>query len=187
MSVFSLGKAKEPGMATIRTRRLLLVPLQLELVQAAIGNRSKLAKLLGVGVPDEWPNADFGEVLPLIAATLTRKPALAEWDRLIIHAADNNVIGDIGLKGGPDKSGTADLGYGIVPAYRRQGYAFEAAQALVNWAFDQKNLSRLTADCLTDNQGSIRVLEKLSMRPLLPEDNLLKWELENPAYKRADD
>jgi len=35
----------------------------------------------------------------------------------------------------------------------------------------------ITAECLNDNIGSIRVLEKVGMRRLEPEGNLLKWEL----------
>jgi [ribosomal protein S5]-alanine N-acetyltransferase len=33
------------------------------------------------------------------------------------------------------------------------------------------------AECLNDNIGSIKVLEKLGMRRLEPEGNMLKWEL----------
>jgi RimJ/RimL family protein N-acetyltransferase len=35
----------------------------------------------------------------------------------------------------------------------------------------------ITAQCLDDNIGSIRVLEKVGMRRLAPEGKRLKWEL----------
>ena len=161
----------------IETERLRLVPFSLEMVRAALQNKTELARLLGATVPPEWPNSDFDEILPMILQSREENLAQAEWDRLIIHKAEGTLIGDLGLKGGPNQAGTADLGYGIVPGYQRQGYAYEAAQALVNWAFKEKGVKCITADCLDNNFGSIRVLEKLGMRRLKHEDKLFYWEL----------
>jgi len=65
----------------------------------------------------------------------------------------------------------------IFSNYRNQGYATEMAQALIQWAFQQQGIRVVTASCLNDNIGSIKVLEKAGMSRLQPEGNMLKWEL----------
>jgi ribosomal-protein-alanine N-acetyltransferase len=56
------------------------------------------------------------------------------------------------------------LFYAISPAYQRQGYASEAAQALAGYAFKTLNLKRIVATTSYANLGSIGVMRKLGMR-----------------------
>jgi ribosomal-protein-alanine N-acetyltransferase len=44
------------------------------------------------------------------------------------------LIGRLGFKGKPEH-GAVEIGYGIVPAHRQQGYATEAGQVLIARAF----------------------------------------------------
>jgi RimJ/RimL family protein N-acetyltransferase len=55
----------------------------------------------------------------------------------------------------------AEIGYGIARTHWRRGYMFEAASALIAWAFDELGLNRLEADVDPRNIGSSRSLEKL--------------------------
>lgn len=57
------------------------------------------------------------------------------------------------------------LGYWFDKAAWGRGYATEAAQALVAFAFDGLNLSTLRAAHASDNVASARVLQKLGFRP----------------------
>jgi ribosomal-protein-alanine N-acetyltransferase len=57
-----------------------------------------------------------------------------------------------------------DLGYAYLPAWRGQGYAFEAAAATLDFAFTRAGLDRVLAIVTPANTGSVRVLEKLGMR-----------------------
>lgn len=61
---------------------------------------------------------------------------------------------------------TAEFGlfYAISPAHQRQGYASEAAQALVDYAFQHLGLKRVIAETNYDNAASIGVMKKLGMR-----------------------
>ncbi len=70
-----------------------------------------------------------------------------------------------------------EIGYNIIPAYEGQGYATEMARRVIEWALHTPGIQVITAECLDDNLGSIRVLEKVGMRRLAPEGNKLKWEL----------
>jgi GNAT superfamily N-acetyltransferase len=56
------------------------------------------------------------------------------------------------------------LYYALSPAYQRQGYATEAAQALINYAFTQLHLKRIVATTTYENVASIGVMRKLGMR-----------------------
>jgi RimJ/RimL family protein N-acetyltransferase len=58
------------------------------------------------------------------------------------------------------------LFWAIDPAYQRQGYALEAARALVEFAFRQLNLGRLLATTEYENAASQAVMRKLGMRLL---------------------
>ena len=56
------------------------------------------------------------------------------------------------------------LFYAISPYYQRQGYASEAAQAMVTYSFQNLRLKRVIATTDFDNYGSIGVMRKLGMR-----------------------
>jgi [ribosomal protein S5]-alanine N-acetyltransferase len=163
------------------TERLTLIPITFEIADAALNDRKRLQSLIGARVADEWPNPDFTEALPFIRADSRKNAAFAKWSRAIVHTADNIVIGDSGFKSLPDKTGSVEIGYGIVPAYRNRGFALEAASALVDWAFRHAEVRQITAECLEDNEASKRVLEKLGMQFTETQSSnqgpLLKWRL----------
>lgn len=57
----------------------------------------------------------------------------------------------------------SDLGFALLPAWRRHGYAREAANAIVDFACDQLQLPRLLGIVLPTNTPSIHVLEAVGM------------------------
>lgn len=56
------------------------------------------------------------------------------------------------------------LGYVFNAHFQRQGYAFEAAHALVDGVFQHQGAHRVTALCNPLNTASWKLLEKLGMR-----------------------
>ncbi|WP_426245123.1 GNAT family N-acetyltransferase [Nocardioides sp. LHG3406-4] len=56
---------------------------------------------------------------------------------------------------------SAAMGYCLEEAAWGQGYATEAARAVLQWAFDTLDLNRVQAETDTRNAASARVLEKL--------------------------
>jgi len=110
-------------------------------------------------------------------------------DRAVALKADGTLIGACGLvpclhpfeqlpgwNSGPGSQpipyphacSSPELGlfYAISPAYQRQGYASEAAQALVDYAFRVLNVKRVVATTDHDNPGSMGVMRRLGMRIL---------------------
>ncbi|MGH1578174.1 GNAT family N-acetyltransferase [Planktotalea sp.] len=75
--------------------------------------------------------------------------------------ADGALIGAITLdniRRGPAQCGT--LGYWVGQEYARQGYMGEAIAAMVHYAFERMDLSRLEAACLPENKASRGLLER---------------------------
>jgi RimJ/RimL family protein N-acetyltransferase len=164
-------------MPLFETKRLQLIPFSLDLKKAAISDRARLIEMLGVRVPEHWPGPDLMEALPFFVENMEKAPFEPAWDWIAIHTMNRTVIGDIGFMGGPDQGGVAEVGYSIVPEYRNQGYATEMARGLIAWAFQEKGIKLVTAACLDNNIGSIKVLEKVGMHRLEPDGNMLKWEI----------
>jgi ribosomal-protein-alanine N-acetyltransferase len=160
---------------TLETKRLQLIPFSLNLKKAAINDRARLVEMLGVYVPAHWPGVDLMEALPFFVENMEKVPSKPAWDWIAIHTMNQAVIGDIGFMGGPDQEGVVEVGYSIVPENRNQGYATEMARGLIAWAFQEKGIKAVTAACLDNNVGSIKVLEKVGMHRLEPDGNMLKW------------
>ncbi|MFN6535450.1 MAG: GNAT family N-acetyltransferase [Nostoc sp. EkiNYC01] len=163
----------------ITTQRLELLPCSLKVAQAAVTkNKSEVERLLGLCVPDEWYASEVLDFFPMYAQMLIDDPSQLGWGVwLMIHIADNTLIGDLGFGGKPNEEGTTEMGYEVISAYRHQGFAFEAVEALVNFAFTQPELKRIISHSPDVHAASIRILEKLGMQQIARDENLIKWEL----------
>ena len=92
----------------------------------------------------------------------------------------------MGFKRPPDATGRVEIGYSIIPEYCNQGYATEMACHLITWALQQAGVTSVVAECLNNNLGSIKVLEKAGMNRLAPRGEMLHWELQKPAFQPGD-
>jgi RimJ/RimL family protein N-acetyltransferase len=57
-----------------------------------------------------------------------------------------------------------EIGWALHPAYWHQGYAHEAASALLDFAFRTLNAHRVVAFCHADNAASVRLMQRLGMQ-----------------------
>jgi [ribosomal protein S5]-alanine N-acetyltransferase len=57
-----------------------------------------------------------------------------------------------------------ELTYAINPFYWGQGFATEAAKAVLRWGFDTLGLKQIVAVTAPDNAASRRVMQKLGMQ-----------------------
>ena len=84
--------------------------------------------------------------------------------RLVIRLRrDGRLCGGIGLHP-DDQHSRAELGYWIGVPFWGNGYATEAAQAVVRYGFEELKLNRIYAAHFSGNDASGRVLQKLGMR-----------------------
>jgi RimJ/RimL family protein N-acetyltransferase len=63
-----------------------------------------------------------------------------------------------------DSLDDVDIGYAFLPKFWSNGYAVESASSVMTYARDVVGLKRIVAITDPDNQGSIRVLEKLGFK-----------------------
>jgi len=151
----------------IRTQRLELVAPSVEMLEAAISGRDELARLLGADVPASWPPDLLDEAaLRFCADRLRDRPEESEWwlRFVILAGAPRTLIGIAGYKG-PPRSGTVEVGYGIVRDRQRRGYATEATEALVVHAFEDPEVVRVIAETLPGLLPSLGVLRKCGFTP----------------------
>lgn len=139
---------------------------------------------------------DIPELLPLIGArevavTTLRIPhpyTHKDAEDLVAHAHDSDgvrlavrlkglctFVGGVGLRLELDHH-RAELGYWIGVPYWGNGYATEAARALLKYAFDQLKLNRIYASHVPNNPASGKILLKLGMkREGYLRAHILKW------------
>ncbi|HYI14367.1 MAG TPA: GNAT family protein [Thermomicrobiales bacterium] len=82
----------------------------------------------------------------------------------IVRKQDGRLIGNCGIRVNDPDLGEANIGYELDPRDWGNGYATEAASAIVRFGFEDLSLHRIWAECIADNTGSFHVLEKLGMR-----------------------
>lgn len=78
-------------------------------------------------------------------------------------AHTNKLIGNVGIRKPDLKSYNAELGYELDPREWNNGYATEAASAMLQFAFERLQLHRVSARVIANNGNSVRLLEKLGM------------------------
>ncbi len=83
---------------------------------------------------------------------------------IVVLKLKHKVIGGCGLNLLESQRHTAAIGYIFNKAYWGQGFASEAAQALLKLGFSHLGLHRIVATCDTRNLASAGVLEKNHMR-----------------------
>lgn len=166
------------GIADVFTPRLRLAAFTPPAVAASIdGDRAGVARLLRARVPDDWPQPDFAEILPVLSDILAAHPEAVSRTRLIVHAAENTVIGDLGYFW--TEAPVWEFGYAVLPGYRGRGYATEAVRGLIAWGFSAYPvLEGVVAECEPDNAASARVLEKAGLRRDGANGALLRWRLD---------
>ena len=98
-----------------------------------------------------------------IARSADERASGIGWPFLITLRDGDTMLGSMDLSIEGDAS-TGALGYWLGEDYWGQGYATEAAIAMIGFAFDILQLKEVTANALPDNQRSIRVLEKAGFR-----------------------
>jgi RimJ/RimL family protein N-acetyltransferase len=141
-----------------RTERLLLRPSWPEDASAlhdAIADEGIIRNLARA----PWP---YTQCDAAAFAALEHGPLFPNFMLMLRTDGAPKLIGSCGLG---ERDGEAELGYWIARLYWGQGYAAEAAKAVVGIA-KALGHAKLVAGHFTDNPASGRVLRKVGFRPL---------------------
>lgn len=152
-------------MFELETDRLYLLETPLHVIEMRLKQDEFDVELLiggqacEVHFPVEWPG-DALTHFPGMAHHLRHAPEAESWGGTLIEKVGLIAVGQLGTKGPPDSAGAVDIGYGVNPSYEGRGYMTEAVQGFAAWLLARPEVTRVTADCLKTNFGSVRVLEK---------------------------
>ena len=82
-----------------------------------------------------------------------------------ITLSDKNIlVGTICLFGFSDENSKCEIGYELLTNFQGQGIMKEAAEKVIDYAFNTIKVQKIEAFLHRDNQGSIKLLDKLSFR-----------------------
>ncbi|MCC6328641.1 MAG: GNAT family N-acetyltransferase [Acidobacteria bacterium] len=79
---------------------------------------------------------------------------------LMERAADGGPVGICGFVS-RNELPDPDIGFALLPQFERQGYAFEAADAVMRYGRETLKISRVLAITTLDNESSARLLGKI--------------------------
>lgn len=119
-----------------------------------------LAAALGVAPPSSWPPLYNGPEtrawMRRVLADNPDEPGFGSW--YVIGAG--RLVGSAGYKGPPDGNSTVELGYAIIEAEHRRGYASGAVNLLVARAFRDPRVVAVRAETLPELIASQAVLKR---------------------------
>lgn len=147
----------------LESERLLLLPVNIQILKVSLMGDEALGEFLSVEIDSEW--TAFGrEALQYVLEKLEADSNQQSWwTYLPILKSDNKIIGSGGYKG-PPAEGLVEIGYEIAPSFRKQGYATEMAQKLVQHAFSFSNIEIVQAHTLGKPNASTQILNKLGFK-----------------------
>jgi len=130
--------------------------------------RAELGAELGAAVPNEWPHENWEpHVFDYLLNLYAQDAEAIGWCRYLVlrQETGRTLIGSFGCGLPKPETGEAEIGYGILPSWQRQGYAPEAVQAMLPWLQSRRNIRAFVAQTFPHLRGSIRVLEKCGFSP----------------------
>ena len=154
---------------TLRTERLELVPLSADAIDALLaGDAARLRTLARAEFADPvGPPPYMAESLPAVRDKLRGSPTqLNWWNWLVVRRDNREAVGSVAFAGPPDEAGAVLVGYAMYPARAGSGYATEATQAMVDWAFTQPGVRIVRVLAPVWNTPAVHVAEKIGLRPV---------------------
>lgn len=148
----------------IITNRLLLRPVRLDEAEKITSIITEKVSLWTSPMP--WPY-QISDAVSWISST-------TDEERLGIFLSDNEEM--IGMTNMPATNGD-EVGFWINGQYEGNGYATEAASAVMHYAFTDKKLDFLDSGVHYKNEGSKRVHEKLGFTVIAKEERF--WPNKN--------
>jgi [ribosomal protein S5]-alanine N-acetyltransferase len=178
-------------MTTLKTARLELIGCTPDLLRAEGDDRERFSELLNARVPASWPPELYDDdARRWTLAAVEAAPEDAGWWMyyLVTDAGGGReLVGVAGYKGPPLDDGSVEVGYGVLPEYRRRGYAVEATQALVDRAFGFPGVTRVAAETYPHLVPSIGVMEKcgLAFAGDGAEEGVVRYDLPRDRWRGA--
>lgn len=139
---------------TLETERLLLRPQTMD-------DWPAYARLMmsDQAVYLDGPHS-LGDAWGLFCHNLAQWPLMGQGTLMIESRETGECLGQVGIHYGP-LFPEHELGWQLYPGAEGNGYAFEAAEALRDWAFAVRGLESLVSHIDPENHGSRKLAERL--------------------------
>ncbi|MBX9568238.1 MAG: GNAT family N-acetyltransferase [Candidatus Obscuribacterales bacterium] len=114
----------------------------------------------------EWGPNTADETVGFLDGTIAcqRERPRRVFEFAVVHKAENKLIGGCGIRVNELDNELGEVGYCFNRNYWGQGFASEAAWAVIEFGFISLALHRVYATCDANNIGSATVLSKCKMR-----------------------
>lgn len=114
----------------------------------------------------EWDQRTPDEVQEFVGTFIAQQHQRprTKFQLAIVLRQTDELIGNCGIRLEAPESHQADIGYELSPHHWGNGYATEAARALLKFGFTELSLHRIWSWCIADNIASAHVLQRLGMR-----------------------
>jgi len=122
-----------------------------------------------------WPSSTLVDALPHFINDMLDEPDSYGWNVWVVRS-EGVIIGDCGFKSRPDEDGSVEIGFSIVPSERSNGYAEEALNALIKWAFEN-TVREIIAEVSKGNIPSSNLLLKIGFEQFEENDKMDYFKL----------
>ena len=137
--------------------------------------RLLIRKMVECDLDDIYAMRSDADVMRYIREPQERKEAL-RWIKLVNSKWDTDSVGICAVSAKEtgqfigwcglwvlQETDEIEIGYAVAKPHWRKGYAFEAAEGVLEYGFKQLGLPKIVACANPNNRGSRRVMEKLGM------------------------
>jgi ribosomal-protein-alanine N-acetyltransferase len=172
--------------AVVHTDRLDLPSLSGTQMDALLaGEVAAVSAETGVTFSREWLDANR-RLLRFRADQLREDPSIQPWllRPMVLREAAQSAVGTINFHDGPDERGMVEIGYRVLPAYRRLGIAIEAVRGLFAWAITDPRVQVFRASVSPSNVASLGLIAKLGFTQVgeqIDEEDGMELVFEVPA------
>lgn len=113
-----------------------------------------------------WAERTAEDVRDFVAmlVALQHEHPRTKFQLAIMLKQSGELIGNCGVRMNRSDATEADIGYELAPGHWGNGYATEAATAMVEYGFNELGVHRIWSWCIADNVRSVRVLENVGLR-----------------------
>jgi ribosomal-protein-alanine N-acetyltransferase len=156
-----MDQIQEGGAALLETTRLRLRAIRPSDFGELFRMNSDPLIMKYVGDGSTRGHEQMLKEMEMLIAYYAKRPGLGVW---AVELKDSSEFtGAAGLTYNADKA-EIELGYRLLTGYWNKGYATEAAQALLNYAFRNLKADKVIASAHAENVRSQMVLERIGMK-----------------------